>query len=458
MNLERSLIHTLSGLWAGALMTLTPSLGLATTLDTHAGLQFTSGGVDYLGLKQLEHEDGVGTIWEAIPKNHDLDVGPVTPVVVLAPDVVTPLTIPFKDPPFQASTTLDKHSGLQFTSGGVDYIGLKLLEHEDGVGTIWEAIPKNHDLDVGPVTPVIVLAPDVVTPLTGPFGARTFEALTMRSDDGFQATTTLDNHSGFKFTSGAVEYLGLEILEHEDGVGTIWLAIPKNHDLETGPVTEVIVLAPDVVTPASLQFGAVNIWQHILRSIGAKPDHSGDVDGDGCASSADFSILLEHFGQSGDRGRGDLDDDGMITIADYAILQQDFGGCEPGVEQPDESGDLAQEIAELVLAGPEAGSMHDSDGDGVPDAFEKMKGSDPNDSADHFRITQWRRTNGGLVLQWTTVAGMAYVIEQSENGEEDSWEPVLSEPIRAVRHSIIRVLPVPVNRTAMLYRIRAETP
>ena len=39
------------------------------------------------------------------------------------------------------------------------------------------------------------------------------------------------------------------ILEHEDGVGTIWLAIPKNHDLDTGPVTPVVVLAPDVVTP-----------------------------------------------------------------------------------------------------------------------------------------------------------------------------------------------------------------
>jgi hypothetical protein len=61
--------------------------------------------------------------------------------------------------------------------------------------------------------------------------------------------TTLDRHSGLEFTSGAVVYIGLEILEHEDGIGTIWLAIPKNHDLDTGPVTPVVVLAPDVVTP-----------------------------------------------------------------------------------------------------------------------------------------------------------------------------------------------------------------
>ena len=63
-----------------------------------------------------------------------------------------------------AAVTLDNHSGLEFTSGGVVYLGLEMLEHEDGVGTIWFAIPKNHDLEVGPVTPVIVLAPDVVTP------------------------------------------------------------------------------------------------------------------------------------------------------------------------------------------------------------------------------------------------------------------------------------------------------
>ncbi len=62
------------------------------------------------------------------------------------------------------ATTLDNHSGLEFTSGGVDYLGLELLEHEDGVGTIWLAIPKNHDLDIGPVTPVIVLAPDTIDP------------------------------------------------------------------------------------------------------------------------------------------------------------------------------------------------------------------------------------------------------------------------------------------------------
>ncbi len=63
------------------------------------------------------------------------------------------------------ATTHDQHSGFQFTSGGVDYVGLELLEHKDGVGSIWLAIPKDHDLETGPVTPVIVLVQGAVTPV-----------------------------------------------------------------------------------------------------------------------------------------------------------------------------------------------------------------------------------------------------------------------------------------------------
>ena len=58
------------------------------------------------------------------------------------------------------ATTLDNHSGLEFTSGGVDYLGLELLEHKNGVGTIWhktdgatavitwDAIPSHEDSSV----------------------------------------------------------------------------------------------------------------------------------------------------------------------------------------------------------------------------------------------------------------------------------------------------------------------
>ena len=55
------------------------------------------------------------------------------------------------------TTRLDTHRGLEFTSGGVDYIAIDMIEHEAGIGTIWFAIPRNHDLETGPVTPLIVL-------------------------------------------------------------------------------------------------------------------------------------------------------------------------------------------------------------------------------------------------------------------------------------------------------------
>jgi len=50
----------------------------ATRVDIHAGVEFTSAGIDYLGIELLEHEDSIGTIWLAIPKKHELKVGPVT--------------------------------------------------------------------------------------------------------------------------------------------------------------------------------------------------------------------------------------------------------------------------------------------------------------------------------------------------------------------------------------------
>lgn len=442
---------------AGATALFTSAGWSSTTLDTHSGLQFTSGGVTYLGLKVLEHEDGIGSIWEAIRKNHDLETGPEDLVLVLAPDILTPVGLDLDD--FEA-VTLDRHSGLQFTSGGVDYIGLWLLEHEDGVGTIWEAIPKNHDLESSPVYPRIVLAPDVVTPLSGDLAPNTYEALMSNQessfhDPEFEAATTLDNHSGLEFTSGGVDYIGLEILEHEDGVGTIWLAIPKNHDLETGPVDFHIVLAPDVVTPVAASYGpfgdlADNYWEYLLLLYHSR--RRGDLNVDGCVSSADFLMMLQHFGQSGSVEHGDLNRDGMISIDDFAILQQNFHTCIEGIEPVVEDAQ-GQEIAQMIGTWP---FLPDSDGDGVLDAFEDLKGSDAQDASDHLRITRIEITGGDLALEWRSVAGVAYGIERSESSQGGSWIAVGTEPIPAQSQSTMRSVPIqPANASAVFYRIRA---
>ena len=62
----------------------------------------------------------------------------------------------------------------------------------------------------------------------------------------------LTNTSGLQFTdqSGTL-FIGLQILQVLPGTGTIWLAIPKFHDLSQGPIAPVIVLDPGSATPVS---------------------------------------------------------------------------------------------------------------------------------------------------------------------------------------------------------------
>jgi hypothetical protein len=56
------------------------------------------------------------------------------------------------------------------------------------------------------------------------------------------------------------------------------------------------------------------------------PSKPGDVNGDGSVSVIDLSILLSHFGQSGQsRSTGDLNGDGMVSVIDLSILLSNFG-------------------------------------------------------------------------------------------------------------------------------------
>jgi hypothetical protein len=62
----------------------------------------------------------------------------------------------------------------------------------------------------------------------------------------------LTNTTGLQFTDHfGVLYVGLQILQVIPGTGTIWLAIPKFHDLTQGPITPIIVLDPGSTTPAN---------------------------------------------------------------------------------------------------------------------------------------------------------------------------------------------------------------
>ncbi len=60
------------------------------------------------------------------------------------------------------------------------------------------------------------------------------------------------NNSQIQFTDAfGVLYVGMQLLQTIPGQGTIWLAVPKFHDLTQGPITPVIVLNPGASIPAS---------------------------------------------------------------------------------------------------------------------------------------------------------------------------------------------------------------
>lgn len=62
----------------------------------------------------------------------------------------------------------------------------------------------------------------------------------------------LTNTSGLQFADQfGVLYIGIQILQTIPEKGTIWLAIPKFHDLAQGPIMPIIVLAPGPTMPVT---------------------------------------------------------------------------------------------------------------------------------------------------------------------------------------------------------------
>jgi len=228
---------------------------------------FTSGGADYKTVDFLEHEDGIGTIWLAIPQAHDLSSSAVSPVIVLAPDIVEGDFIPWPDwVDDNTNGVQDIYESWVDTNGnGVrDWPGERVGPGGDG-RTTWE---MGHKL---------VAISSVVDKLgmtgwnrgsefnyfPGSISSRQFldeldffqmppqsQAADSEGDIAPLAFgTKLDLKGLHQFSSGGTDYIGLEMIKHEDGIGTIWIAIPESHDLETGPIAPLVVLCPDIVTP-----------------------------------------------------------------------------------------------------------------------------------------------------------------------------------------------------------------
>lgn len=67
----------------------------------------------------------------------------------------------------------------------------------------------------------------------------------------------------------------------------------------------------------------------------------------------------------------------------------------------------------------------DSDGDGLTDAEEVLAGTDPRDGSSVLTAGALQPVSAGaLVLQWPTVSGRTYFVEQWLDGDEAGYQPV----------------------------------
>jgi len=98
-------------------------------------------------------------------------------------------------------------------------------------------------------------------------------------------------------------------------------AISHTFDEETGPWVTSLALSPTGRTFAFTRTDATLV-------VARNPFWTvGDVDGDGCVTLSDLSLVLADFGRGDEPALTDLDDDGVTTLADLALLLGNFGAC-----------------------------------------------------------------------------------------------------------------------------------
>ncbi|MFO0899449.1 MAG: Ig-like domain-containing protein [Pirellulales bacterium] len=90
------------------------------------------------------------------------------------------------------------------------------------------------------------------------------------------------------------------------------------------------------------------------------PELAGDFDFDDKVSLADFGILKQHFGQSGDATLGDASGDAKIDLADFGLLKRNFGrAIDPPVALPAEPSSAAPPRTAANLPAPD-GTLQDA--------------------------------------------------------------------------------------------------
>jgi hypothetical protein len=109
----------------------------------------------------------------------------------------------------------------------------------------------------------------------------------------------------------------------------------------------------------------------------------------------------------------------------------DGGGRSLEIRNPANSGayyaDGANWIAGAEVGGSPGwlGMALDTDGDGQPDAYEMVFGSNPNDPASSAGLLMPSAApTGDVTIAWSSVAGRSYTIEYTDNLPGNTWQPL----------------------------------
>jgi len=118
----------------------------------------------------------------------------------------------------------------------------------------------------------------------------------------------------------------------------------------------------------------------------------------------------------------------LFLVADDGDGHVAFSSIFSVQSSPDTDGDGLPDAWERQYFGslnaPEGGPEQDPDGDGLTNRQEFLAGTDPRVAASVLRITSVHFSEADVVIRFSTMSGRSYRVERTANLDRDSWTTV----------------------------------